>query len=124
MRCEAWPISLGEKHRRVGSQLGLPGDGPGSPAPAFPSAPAGWAPGAMCHSLLPSRVGRGGEGLPFHSSPGSWLHARLEHGGGWVLAEVEGSAWRRLVSGGGAHKPGVCSMWLISREGVFRIRIA
>lgn len=100
---------------------------PGVRPPAFPSASAGWALGAKCHSPLPSRAWRGEEALPFQSSPGScltslatpgwsmevagcWLKLRLLHGGDWCVY------W------GG--KPGICYMWLISREGEFRIRIA
>ena len=95
---EMQPISLGEKHGGVGSKLSLLGDGPWSPAPSFPLGICRLGSGCEVPQPAPgkSRERRGGPPVP--EQP--WLlsyftgHARLEHGGGWVLAEVKASTWR------------------------------
>ena len=85
----------------MGSKLSLLGDGPWSPAPSFPLGICRLGSGCEVPQPTPEQSLERRGGPPVSEQP--WLlsyltgHTRLEYGGGWVLAEVKASAWRRLV---------------------------
>lgn len=106
----------------MGSKAGLLGDGPWSPAPSFPLGICRLGSGVRgAWQPAPGKSREMREALPFQSSPGSCLTSLAMPG--WSMAVVGCWLKLRLRHGGDrcvcrGDKPGVCYMWLISREGV------